>query len=112
MNDFNINSGKFALNDDIDLIIQQIDILFDTTPHEVLGEEDYGTTYDKYLYQLKISNDALKNVVLDDLHSLDLFGFVPEVEVYLMMGTEQDIALIDITLTRYGETYNKTYKIS
>ena len=112
MNDFNIDSGKFALNDDIDLIIQQLDILFDTTPREVLGEEDYGTTYDKYLYQLKISNDALKNVVLDDLHSLDLFGFVPEVEVYLMMGTEQDIALIDITLTRYGETYNKTYKIS
>ena len=112
MNDFNLNNGRGALNDDIDLILQQIDILFDTNPREVFGNESFGTTYDKYLYQLKISNDALKQVVMQDITSINLFGFIPTVEVYVVMGTEQDIALIDITLTRYGETYNKIYKIS
>ena len=52
MNDFNLNNGRGALNDDIDLILQQIDILFDTNPREVFGNESFGTTYDKYLYQL------------------------------------------------------------
>ena len=111
MIDFNLDKDKPIKNNDIDLILQQIDILFDTTPTEVFGDEYYGTTYDKYLYQLKISNDGLKHEVLSDICSLQLFGFTPTVEVYLLMGTEQDIALIDITLKRYNETYNKTYKI-
>jgi hypothetical protein len=41
-----------------------------------------------------------------------MFGFTPTVEVYLLQGSEQDIALINIGLTRDGEIYEKTYKIS
>lgn len=111
MVDFNLNGNKPIINDDVDLILQQIDILFDTTPTEVLGAPDYGTTYDNYLYQLKISNKALEEVVKSDLFKLDLRGFIPSVEVLLLQGTEQDIAIIDITLTRNREVYKKTYKI-
>lgn len=111
MVDFNLNSGEPVIYDDIDIVLQQIDILFDSTPEEVLGYEDFGTTYDEYLYQLKISADALKETVLNDLASINLMGFVPEVEVLLLQGTEQDIALINIDLTRYNEQYTKTYKI-
>ena len=75
------------------------------------GLSDFGTTYDEYLYQLKISADALKETVLNDLASINLMGFVPEVEVLLLQGTEQDIALINIDLTSYNEQYTKTYKI-
>ena len=48
---------------------------------------------------------------MNDLASINLMGFVPEVEVLLLQGTEQDIALINIDLTRYNEQYTKTYKI-
>lgn len=111
MVDFSLEPGKPVIDSDVDLVLQQIDILFDTTPKEVFGDEDYGTTYDDYLYRLKISGESLKNRVLDDMYSIDLRGFEPSVEVLLLQGTEQDIALIDITLTRYNETYKKTYKI-
>ena len=50
-------------------------------------------------------------VLISDLNSLELFNFTPQVEVYLLQGTEQDIVLIDITLKRDYEVYNKTYKI-
>ena len=112
MVDFNLKRGSATCKSDIDLILQQIDILFDTTPTEVFGAEDYGTTYDRYLHQLRISNEALKQEVLSDLTSIQLFGFIPTVDVYLIHGTEDDIALIDIHLSRDEETYNKTYKIS
>lgn len=112
MVDFNLDNGNPSKNSDVDLIIQQIDILFDTVPTEVFGSEEFGTTYDKYLHQLKLSNESLKNEILTDISSLQLFGYTPIVEVYLLHGTEQDIALIDITLKRYNESYNKTYKIS
>lgn len=112
MVDFSIQKEKAVLKSDIDLILQQIDILFDTTPTEVFGSDDYGTSYDRYLHQLKFSNDALKYEVMSDLNNIQLFGFVPTVDVYLLHGTEDDIAIVDINLTRYDEIYNKTYKIS
>lgn len=112
MIDFNIDKGLPIKNSEIDLVLQQIDILFDTNPKEVFGDESFGTVYDRYLYQLKVSNEGLKNEVLSDINSLQLFGYTPQVEVYFLEGTEQDIALIDITLKRYDEIYNKTYKIS
>lgn len=111
MVDFSIDSGVVK-NRDIDLILQQIDILFDTTPKEVFGEVDFGTNYDSYLYRLKLSNESIKDRVLSDLNSLQLFNFIPSVEVHLLQGTEQDIALIEIVLTRESETYNRVYKIS
>lgn len=112
MIDFNLNKGLPIQNDDISLILQQIDILFDTKPKEILGFENYGTKYDTYLYNLKISNDALKHEVLSDIQSLDLLGFEPKVEVHLLQGTEQDIALIEILLKRNEEQYQQIYKIS
>lgn len=112
MIDFSINRNKGVLNNDIDLIKQQIDILFDTNKGEVLGEDQFGSQYDKYLYNLKISNESLRVNVLSDINSLELFGFVPTVDVYLLQGTEQDIAIINIQLSRDGEIYEKTYRIS
>lgn len=112
MVDFNLNGNNPVNNDDISLILQQIDILFDTTPKEVFGAETFGTRYDKYLYELKLSNESIKQNILADLYSLELFGFIPTVNVHLLQGTEQDIALIEIELNREEESYTKIYKIS
>lgn len=112
MIDFNIKTNSGVINKDIDLILQQIDILFDTNKGEVLGDEFFGTQYDKYLYKLNISNEGLRSEVLSDLNKIELFGFTPNVEVFLLQGTEQDIAIINIQLSRDSEIYEKTYKIS
>lgn len=112
MIDFNIDKGNPAKKSDVEMILQQIDILFDTTPREVFGFEDYGTEYDRYLYNLQISAENLKQVVMSDINSLQLFGFTPNVDVYLLQGTAQDIAVIDISLTRYDEKHRKIYKIT
>lgn len=112
MVDFDLNGNNPINNDDISLILQQIDILFDTAPKEVFGAETFGTRYDKYLYELKLSNESIKQNILTDLYSLELFGFTPTVNVHLLQGTEQDIALIEIELNREEESYTKIYKIS
>lgn len=112
MVDFNIDAGSPLKNGDIELLLQQIDILFDTYPKEVLGSEDFGTQYDDYLYRLKLSATNIKQRVISDISSLELFDFVPDVEVHLLQGTEKDIVLIDINLIRGEEKYNRTYKIS
>lgn len=112
MVDFNIDKGLPIKNTDIDLLLQQIDILFDTTPKEVLGSENFGTQYDDFLYRLKLSNETIRQQVISDISSLDLMGFDFDVNVHLLQGTEQDIALIEITFTKDEMSYNKIYKIS
>lgn len=112
MVDFNLNEGDALISDDIDCLIQQIDILFDTTQGDLLGDITYGTDYAYLLYDLKMSADGLKDRMMTDLNQLDLLGFTPEVNVYLMQGTERDIALIQVDLRRYSEKYTKTYKIT
>lgn len=112
MIDFNLNQGEPNVSDDVKMILQQIDILFGTAEREVLGDIEYGTRYDYYLYNLQLSADELKNEVLSDIYSIQLFGFKPTVNVYLLQGTEQDIALIEIILTRDEDEYKKIYKIS
>lgn len=110
--DFNIKDGKPLITNDVEIILQQIDLLFDTSPREVLGDVTFGTEYDRYLYDLKVSNESLKSRIYSDLSSIDMMGFTPTVEVYMFQGTERDIALIDIELTKDYNTYRKTYKIS
>jgi hypothetical protein len=105
-------SGKPTLNYEVDLLLQQVDILFDTTPTEVLGDEDFGTNYDKHLYNTKLSASNLKAIVEQDLMKLNLMGWSFDVEVHLLQGTEQDIAIIQITFTKGVEAVQKTYKIS
>jgi hypothetical protein len=49
---------------------------------------------------------------MSDLSTLELFGWVPDVEVYLLQGSQQDIALINIKLYKEDKIYEKTYKIA
>jgi hypothetical protein len=111
MIDFNLDAGSPTKNGDVALILQQIDILFDTTQKDVLGHENFGTKYDEYLYKLDISQEGLRQTILSDIESLYLFDFTPSVEVHLLQGTERDIALVEIILVRDGEKYEKVYKI-
>lgn len=114
MIDFNISnelSDNLIISNDLICVLQQIDLLFDTDVNDVLGDTNFGTNYDKYLYTLGMSNTALEQKILGDLYKLDLCGFRPSVSVKIVEGTQRDIAFIDITLTGDYEEHNKTYMI-
>ena len=117
MIDINIGTGQIAgkskaiLNSPIELVVQQIDMLFGTDTADVLGDMTYGSNYDKYLYTTGMSNASLESKIMSDISSLDLLGFKPSVKVTLLEGTVRDIALIDITLSGDYETINKIYRI-
>lgn len=113
MIDFNISHdvNKVILGAPVDLLLQQVDLLFDTDKYAVLGDPEFGSNYDRYLYTLGFSNASLETKILSDLYKLDLMGFSPSVEVQIIDGTERDIALIDITFTGGYEQFNRTYVI-
>lgn len=110
--DLSIQDSKYIIEQDADYVLQQIDILFDTTPTEVLGSELFGTRYEDFLYNLGISNEGVKSQIESDLSTLDLRGFTYKVDVQLFVGTEHDIALVQIYLSKNGQTYTRNYKIN
>ena len=111
MIDINLDEGAPTINTDTELIIQQIDLLFDTNKREVFGSPNYGTNYDNFLYNMTLSNDAIAFQVKGDLEQLDLFGYTPSVEVNILEGTLNDIILITIGLERNNSYYEKTYEL-
>ena len=108
----NKKGGKPSLRKEADLILQQVNILFDTTPTEVLGDIGFGTQYDKHLYDTRLSASNLQRLIENDLSQLTLFGWRYNVKVYLLKGTERDIAVINITFYKGNQTLEKTYKIT
>lgn len=113
MYDFNLeDSDEYVISRDSDVLGQEIDILFDSTPGDLHGDIEYGTDYEYLLFELKLSTDQLEEKILKDITSLDLRGFTPEVSVAKMQGTERDIVLFSVTLSKNYEKYSKTYKIT
>ena len=104
-------TDDIVIGNDLLLVLQQIDLLFNTDINDVLGDSSFGSNYDRYLYVVGMSNASLEMKVLSDLNKLNLMGFKPSVSVSIMEGTVRDIALIDITLSGDYEEYNKTYVI-
>lgn len=102
---------KPSLNKSVDLILQQIDILFNTNKRELFGATGFGTDYDQYLFNLTMSNEAIAYNIQHDLESLELFGFTPLVHVGIVEGTLNDIILVTVGLKRDRAYYEKTYTI-
>ena len=86
MIDFSL-SNKFTdepiVNNDISIVLQQIDLLFGTEVNDVLGDNNFGSNYDKFLYTLGMTNFALETKITNDITTLDLRGFTPSVEVII-----------------------------
>jgi hypothetical protein len=58
MKDFCLDLRAITISDERDLLVQQIDMLFDTNPTEVFGEE-YGSEFYNLLWDLKLSNNDI-----------------------------------------------------
>ena len=115
MIDFSIShklTDDVTISNDLLLVLQQIDLLFDTTPNTVLGDHGFGTNSDNYLYGLNMSIHDLEQTIYNDINTkIDLRGFNVNLSVTLIEGTVRDIALIDITLIGNYEDYSTSYVI-
>lgn len=111
MKDFCLDKTKVFLNDEVDLIIQQIDILFDTHENEVYGE-DTGSKFEDFLWDMSVSADDISKYTEDlILSNVNLMGWKIDVHTDLMLGTQNDIILITIKIYNDYASFEKTYTV-
>lgn len=112
MLDFCRTLDAITLEQEADLIIQQIDVLFDTNPGEVIGYPDFGADYDRFIHELNVSSEYIENYVYSDIiENVDLLGWSLSVEVELLMGEQNDIILMKIEFSKNQTSYSRVYRI-
>jgi hypothetical protein len=111
MKDFCLNNRKVFVSEEVESLLQQIDMLFDTNPTEVFGEE-YGSKFYDFLWDMKASandiSEYTKKIIYKDVV---LNGWSLNVITDIIQGTLNDIILIRIQLSKYDETYEKIYRV-
>jgi hypothetical protein len=112
MIDFSRVTSTTTIENTAEFVLQQIDILLDTDKGEVLGEPRFGSDYDKFLYELNISNTYIENYIYNNItENVDLMGWELSVHVDLMVGTKTDIILVEISVSKNNDVFSKVYKI-
>lgn len=111
MKDFCLTEDSVLINDETDLIIQQIDMLFDTHENEVYGEV-FGSRFLDFIWDLSISNSEISEYTKQIIKKyINLFDWELQVETNILQGTQNDIILITINLIKYDTIIEKTYSI-
>lgn len=112
MEDFSRTNNNIIIQNNIDFILQQIDILLDTNKYEVLGDNDFGSDYDRFLYELNVSNDFIKNYVYNNITSnIDMMDWELSVDVQILAGVKNDIILLELNVFKDDDVYSKVYRI-
>lgn len=113
MIDFCSTLDAVVLDQDVDLIIQQIEMLFDTRCGDVLGAYDFGTRFDTYLFNPNIGNRMVESEVKRYIEeNVELFDWEVAVNVEFLAGTQHDIMLMRVTFSKETESYTKIYKVT
>lgn len=112
MIDFNLEQGDLTINEDEALILQQLELLLDTYPKEVLGSDKFGTNYSEFLYDISLSNYYIEQTILSDIQTLELFDYNVDVKVEILEGTLNDIILARIVFYNNSRSFEKLFKIT
>ena len=72
MIDFALDSRIF-LNNEFDIAMQELDILFNTENTELIGNPQFGTNFEQFLWQLNPSPNELKRYINEKISGTMFF---------------------------------------
>ncbi len=114
--DISLYEEKPILTTRAEILVQSIGVLFDTAPGEVMGDDEFGSTFENFVWDLSISNsqisDYVRRIIYNNINIASYFTIT--VNTNICYGTAGDIILvtIDVVDNETHEAYANTYKIS
>lgn len=107
MYDISLNNNNLFITDRIEAAIQELDLMFNTEPTELIGDVNYGTNWYNYLWSLTPMINDLKNYIINRISQTYFASqFNPIVDVEFAQGIHTSIYVIKISLT--DPTTNET----
>ena len=100
-------TNEVFLDDKVDLALQELDILFNTEPTEMLGDTNYGVFLEQFLWDLNPRSSELKEYITkkieDNTYYVKQFDY--EVTVTENDGTENSENIVGDILYDSNATY-------
>ena len=113
MNDLAIDSRIF-LEDDLDLALQELDILFNTTNTELIGYPNFGTNFEQFLWQITPSSDQLRTYIYkkisEETFLLNSFDVTINVDIMFDNTTNDKVYVVHIEIVD-PSTNNKKIRV-
>jgi hypothetical protein len=114
MIDLALNESLF-IYDPLDAAIQELDILFGTKNTELIGNPDYGTAFEYFLWQLTPNVDSVDSYIREKINTSTIFvrNMKYNLKVYYYTDVAENIYVVQITLyDSSNRKKDKTYFIS
>ena len=108
--------SRILLDRNIDLALQELDILFNTTNTELIGYVDFGTNFEQFLWQMTPSVDELKRYITTKIQNDTLYLREMETEIDVQVDNSEYVSnlyivTINIKDTVNGSTTTRIYKL-
>ena len=103
--------NRIVINTKLEAALQELDILFSTNNTELLGDTNYGTNFEAFLWNFNTSLDEIERYAIDKLDTtyyVRQFGY--NVNVEEVEGEFRSIYVLHINLfLDNGETVERSY---
>lgn len=92
--------NTLVLTDPLDCAIQSLDLMFNTTNTELIGNVNYGTKFESFLWTTYPSEDALRDYVDAKIKECGFYTVIPYdlLVKYIDLPTTDPYYIIQITL--------------
>lgn len=91
--------NKIILNNEVDLALQEIDILFNTENTELIGDTSYGVNFEQFLWILTPTTTELEKYIYEKLHTLYFLNFFKyDVQIDFEPGEIRSIYYVKINI--------------
>lgn len=100
--------NSIFIDTQVQAALQELDMLFETDPTELIGYPTYGTDFEQFLWQTAPSPKALKNYIIEHINRYTFFCqlFDMIVDVNVVEGDYRNI--YNVTIILRPEQSNKT----
>jgi hypothetical protein len=95
--DPNYNEEILEISNEIDLLLQEIRMLFDTENGDVINEPNFGIGLEDMLFEFNLNENQLKRRIDDQIKAYcDIGNLEIKTDVKFFKGSIRDAAQIDI----------------
>lgn len=113
--DFSLDN-RIMLDNSLDCAIQELDMLFNTTNTELIGDTNYGTNFEQFLWQLTPSPSELKRYINEKIqqYTYYMLQYDYDINIRTELGELRDIYYVEITLNTDSddeETKMKSHRV-
>lgn len=111
MIDLAIDSRVFIMTP-LDEALQELDILFNTTNTELIGEPTFGTYFEQFLWQTSDVSNELRKYIIDKIQgTYFLSQLTVNVSVEMLKGEYRNIYDVKINVSDGNNVGSREYQI-